>query len=89
MPKKARRYEMDGDTGVVLSKIPTFFVAAYVRLSVDNHDRKTESIENQKELIDNYIRKNNENPNRDGIFSLQYVYEDKGLSGTDFGPSGV
>lgn len=88
MPKKARRYEMDGDTGVVLSKIPTFFVAAYVRLSVDNHDRKTESIENQKELIDNYIRKNNENPNRDGIFSLQYVYEDKGLSGTDFDRQG-
>ena len=59
MPKVARRHEQKREVETKVS-VPTFFVAAYVRLSVDHHDRKTESIENQKALIESFIQKYNE-----------------------------
>lgn len=53
------------------------FTAVYLRLSKDDRGRNTsESIENQKEFIIEYINKNN--------MGQYIVYTDDGFSGTDF-----
>ena len=82
MPKKSRRFETTVPEADI--PIPVFETGGYVRLSVDKDDRKSESIENQKQVIEDYIQKHNDNPNRKFIIKLAGFYEDKGLSGTDF-----
>ena len=86
MAKRARRFEapvQDMETS-----IPVIKTAGYVRLSVDKNDRKTESIENQKQVIEAYINRHNENPERKFVLELAGFYEDKGLTGTDFDRKG-
>lgn len=82
MPKKSRRFETTVPEADI--SIPVFETGGYVRLSVDKDDRKSESIENQKQVIEDYIQKHNDNPDRKFIIKLAGFYEDKGLSGTDF-----
>lgn len=86
MAKKARRFEVPAT--VVDNSIPVFETGGYVRLSVDKNDKKTESIENQKQVIEAYINRHNENPDRKFILKLAGFYEDKGLTGTDFDRKG-
>ncbi len=52
-------------------------VGVYVRLSVFNNNSKEDTIENQKNLILDYINKNDE-------FKLIDIYEDKNKTGTNF-----
>ncbi len=86
MAKKARRFETTDS--IVDNSIPTFTAGGYVRLSVDQNDRKTESIENQKQVIEEYVTRHNENPERKFIINLVGFYEDKGITGTDFDRAG-
>lgn len=86
MPKKSRRFETAEQ--VIDNSIPVYEAGGYVRLSVDKNDRKSESIENQKQVIEDYIQSHNENPDRKFIIKLSGFYEDKGLSGTDFDRAG-
>ena len=86
MPKKSRRFETTEQ--VTDNSIPVYEAGGYVRLSVDKNDRKSESIENQKQVIEDYIQSHNENPDRKFIIKLSGFYEDKGLSGTDFDRAG-
>ena len=86
MAKKARRFETP--TQVVDISLPVYEAGGYVRLSVDKNDRKTESIENQKQVIEDYVKRHNENPDRKFILKIASFYEDKGLTGTDFDRKG-
>lgn len=86
MAKKARRFETP--VQVVDNSIPVYVAGGYVRLSVDKNDKKTESIENQKQVIEAYVNRHNENPDRKFILKLADFYEDKGLTGTDFDRKG-
>lgn len=86
MAKKSRRFE--APASVVDSSLPVFETGGYVRLSVDKNDKKTESIENQKQVIEAYVKRHNENPDRKFILKLTSFYEDKGLTGTDFDRKG-
>lgn len=55
-----------------------FPTAIYVRLSVeDNGKSESESLENQRELLVQYVKSNPE-------LTLADVYEDNGFTGTDF-----
>ena len=55
-----------------------FPTAIYVRLSVeDNGKSESESLENQRELLEQYVKSNPE-------LALADVYEDNGFTGTDF-----
>lgn len=58
---------------------PIWRVALYIRLSVEDGDDKIESnsISNQKQLLNEYLKENNE-------FTLYDYYVDDGYSGTDF-----
>ena len=86
MAKKARRFE--APVQVVDNSIPVYVAGGYVRLSVDKNDKKTETIENQKQVIEAYVNRHNENPDRKFILKLADFYEDKGLTGTDFDRKG-
>jgi|GEM_PF-385015 site-specific recombinases, DNA invertase pin homologs len=86
MAKRERRFEAPVQDMETL--IPVIKTAGYVRLSVDKNDRKTESIENQKQVIEAYINRHNENPERKFVLELAGFYEDKGLTGTDFDRKG-
>ena len=56
----------------------SFPTAIYVRLSVeDNGKVESESLENQRELLEQYVKANPE-------LKLADVYEDNGFTGTDF-----
>ena len=64
--------------GYASSEEKIWTVALYVRLSVEDGDKaESNSVTNQKELLNDYI---NENPN----FNLYDYYVDDGYSGTDF-----
>lgn len=58
-------------------------VAAYLRLSKEEFygDKNSNSISNQKQIINSYIKENN------GLKSVDY-YIDDGYSGTDFNRPG-
>ena len=84
MPKKARRFVTSPEFQASQNVIPTYELGGYVRLSVDQHDKKTDSIENQKDVIRQFVLRNNESPDRKMVFSEPKFYEDKGMSGTNF-----
>ncbi|MDE6232092.1 MAG: hypothetical protein K2M60_01915, partial [Lachnospiraceae bacterium] len=63
MARTAKRYS-DKVIKIQNNDIETFYVGIYSRLSVDNNSRKSESIENQIEIISQYISDNNSNPYR-------------------------
>lgn len=57
-------------------------------LSVDHDDRKSESIENQIEIIRQYITTQNNNPKKKQKFEIYDIYIDRGISGTSFERAG-
>ena len=72
MARTAKRYKKN--TEKKIPGIPVCMAAIYARLSVDNDEKKSESIETQVTLIKEFIQKHNENPDKyvEGI----YVYDD-------------
>lgn len=75
MAKRAKRYMAVEETATETSDI--YKTALYARLSVDRNNLKSESIENQMEIIKNYIATRPE-------FKNYKEYVDKGYSGTTF-----
>lgn len=60
----------------------------YGRLSVDNDEKKSESIDTQITLIQDFIAKNNENPDRKYEIDVCGIYTDLGKTGTNFERAG-
>ena len=58
--------------------------AIYARLSVDNDEKKSESIETQVTLIKEFIQKHNENPDKEYEIAVYDIYSDLGKTGTNF-----
>lgn len=84
MARRAARYKYNecGTDGRVC------YVGIYSRLSVDNGDRKAESVENQIDIINQFIRDNNSDPDRETEMMVYDTYIDRGISGTSFERSG-
>ncbi|MDE6714705.1 MAG: recombinase family protein [Lachnospiraceae bacterium] len=65
-----------------------YSVGIYSRLSVDHDDRKSESIENQIEMIRQYIARENADPQKKQRFEIFDTYIDRGISGVSFERTG-
>ena len=87
MARTAKRY-MTVESEQAARERARFSVGIYSRLSVDHHDRKSESIENQIDIIKDYISENNANPDREMDFVIYDTYIDRGISGTSFERNG-
>ena len=85
MARTKKRYlEMPVETVYVEVFAVSYSVGIYSRLSVDHDDRKSESIENQIEIIRQYITNQNKNPKMKQKFEIYDIYIDRGISGTSF-----
>ena len=94
MARTARRYEavQSMNTGNIWSremvehpeKTESYCVGIYSRLSVDHNDRKAESIENQIEIIRQYIAEENNRIKNGRKLTVHDIYIDRGISGTSF-----
>ena len=84
MARTAKRYLEIQKNCEANSGVSQYRVGIYSRLSVDNSDRKAESIENQIEVIKQYIEKNNSNRDKEMQLNIHDIYVDKGVSGTSF-----
>lgn len=84
MARTARRYENREVENHKKIGRTEYYVGIYSRLSVDNDDKKAESVENQIEVVKQYIQKSNEKQNRESDLLIVDVYVDKGKSGTTF-----
>lgn len=95
MARTARRYEtaLPGKVGTGScgretdersQEMGNYSVGIYSRLSVDHSDRKAESIENQIELICQYMGEANKCPQKGRKFTVYDIYVDRGISGTSF-----
>ena len=82
MTRTAKRYKKN--TEKKISGIPVCMAAIYARLSVDNDEKKSESIETQVTLIKEFIQKHNENPDREYEIAVYDIYSDLGKTGTNF-----
>ena len=82
MARTAKRYKKN--TEKKISGIPVCMAAIYARLSVDNDEKKSESIETQVTLIKEFIQKHNENPDRECEIVVYDIYSDLGKTGTNF-----
>lgn len=83
MARTAKRYQRENiQTGE--QSLPCFCVGIYSRLSVNHDDRKSESIENQIEIVKRFIEENNANVEREMNLVIQDIYIDRGISGTSF-----
>lgn len=89
MARTKKRYlEMPVETEAMEVLIVKYSVGIYSRLSVDHDDRKSESIENQIEIIRQYITTQNTNPKKKQKFEIYDIYIDRGISGTSFERAG-
>lgn len=89
MARTKKRYlEMPVETEAMEVLIVKYSVGIYSRLSVDHDDRKSESIENQIEIIRQYITTQNNNPKKKQKFEIYDIYIDRGISGTSFERAG-
>ncbi len=85
MARTKKRYlEMPTETEIMEVPVVKYSVGIYSRLSVNHDDRKSESIENQIEIIRQYITSENSNPKKKQIFEIYDTYIDRGISGTSF-----
>ena len=82
MARTAKRY-LNGKK-LEYSQVPVYKTAIYARLSVDHEDKKSESIETQVEMLKEFIRHQNGNPDRNSELVLYDVYTDLGKTGTNF-----
>ena len=86
MARTARRYEKR--TEKASFQMPIYRAAIYARLSVDNEERKSESIETQIALIKEFIQKHNANENKAYELMVYDIYSDLGKTGTSFERAG-
>ena len=85
MARTSKRYlEKTADAEKTTISIEKYFVGIYSRLSVDIGDKKSESIENQIEVIRQYIADQNRKPGGNQMFEVFDIYVDRGVSGTSF-----
>lgn len=82
MARKAKRYLEEEQSKK--KELAHLMVGIYARLSVDAEERKTESIENQIAIIQDYIRKRNSEEEMDVRFVVYDIYTDCGKTGTNF-----
>lgn len=82
MARKAKRYLEEEQSKK--KELTHLMVGIYARLSVDAEERKTESIENQIAIIQDYIRKRNSEEEMDVQFVVYDIYTDYGKTGTNF-----
>lgn len=82
MARTAKRY-LNGQK-LENSQVLVYKTAIYARLSVDHEDKKSESIETQVEMLKEFIRHQNGNPDRNSELVLYDVYTDLGKTGTNF-----
>ena len=82
MARTAKRYKKNTEKKVL--GIPVCMAAIYARLSVDNDEKKSESIETQVTLIKEFIQKHNENPDKEYEIAVYDIYSDLGKTGTNF-----
>jgi DNA invertase Pin-like site-specific DNA recombinase len=82
MARTAKRYKKN--TEKKIPGIPVCMAAIYARLSVDNDEKKSESIETQVTLIKEFIQKHNENPDKEYEIAVYNIYSDLGKTGTNF-----
>lgn len=87
MARTAKRYKSINDKSRSTERV-SLSVGIYSRLSVDNNERKSESIENQIDIINQFIFRNNSNSDREVNFVVYDTYIDKGISGTSFERTG-
>lgn len=83
MARTAKRYKDDCREGEA-NGVASFCVGIYSRLSVDNNERKSESVKNQIDIINQFICSNNSNPDREMNLTVYDTYIDRGVSGTSF-----
>lgn len=89
MARTSKRYlETPVERENVPLSVEEYSVGIYSRLSVDNDDRKSESIENQIEIIRQYIADVNGDPSRKQKLEVYDTYVDRGISGTSFERAG-
>jgi len=89
MARTSKRYlDKAEDTEKSALLIEEYSVGIYSRLSVDHDDKKSESIENQIEIIRQYIADKNREPDRKQKFEVYDTYIDRGISGTSFERAG-
>ena len=86
MARTARRYEKR--TEKASFQMPIYRAAIYVRLSVDNEERKSESIETQIALIKEFVQKHNAKENKAYELVIYDIYSDLGKTGTNFERAG-
>ena len=86
MARTARRYEKR--TEKASFQMPIYRATIYARLSVDNEERKSESIETQIALIKEFIQKHNANENKAYELMVYDIYSDLGKTGTNFERAG-
>lgn len=85
MARTKKRYlELEVETEAAEVFDVKYSVGIYSRLSVDYDDKKSESIENQIEIIRQYITVQNNNSNKKQKFEIYDIYIDRGISGTSF-----
>lgn len=87
MARTAKRYKDTNNDFRANGKL-SYYVGVYSRLSVDNHDWKSESVENQIDIINQFIFDNNSNPDREMELVVYDTYIDRGISGTSFERNG-
>ena len=81
MARTAERYKKAEKKQEPLQRV---MVGVYARLSVDRDEKKSESIDTQITLIQNYIQKQNSEENRESEFIVYDIYSDLGKTGTNF-----
>lgn len=86
MARTAKRYlEVMKKPG---NSLKVYQAGIYGRLSVDNDEKKSESIDTQIALVQDFIAKNNENPDRKYEIDVCGIYTDLGKTGTNFERTG-
>lgn len=89
MARMKKRYlEMPMETEAMEVPVVKYSVGIYSRLSVNHEDRKSESIENQIEIIRQYIINENNNIEKKQKFEIFDTYIDRGISGISFDRAG-
>lgn len=83
MARTAKRYQRE-NTSTGEQALPCFCVGIYSRLSVDHDDWKSESIENQIEIVKRFIEENNAKTERKMNLVIHDIYIDRGITGTSF-----
>jgi DNA invertase Pin-like site-specific DNA recombinase len=73
----ARKSRKNIETAVAVAEVPTYITGGYVRLSVENNNKKGDSLETQKAILENFVALAPD-------IELHDFYVDNGTTGTTF-----